>query len=544
VAAAPPPPPAPPAPAAAWAPGPAAERTGPLIPVDAADLPEPENTLPGPVPIAVSVPAALNRPPGAGAGDDSAAFLPGLRPDETSFIRSPLASLAPPPRAPAPPAPLDPSELPEPPRAAPPPAAARAWAPAPLPPPDPPTTPAEPVATPLQIAPPRAAPSPLSVVAPVDEGREPPPPPEPASPTNAAGMGVLLAVAAAAAVVVLSCAGGALWWSRGEAPPAAADLAAADAAALADEAPAAPTADEGPAAVIAAEEAPTDQGSAAEALAAEDPDADAPAAEDPDADAPDAGAPNEARPDDADAGPPPSTARRSASEDGVAEAVPAPRAAASRPPEPAPTAAAARADSAASRSRVEPEPTAEPVQPGAVDIDRLGRTAAKGKLSPSEVMELETIGRADDRFTRSRTILAMDARQKRSTSGEKRYLDELLSLPENKYNPLVLIDVARFDLNAKQYGRALERATLAERHWQRIPPELMADKKAQIYELEAKASKGLMHTAADEARQRELCLQAIRYWQRYAQQVAGRADLVELANRELAALEDIRKRLD
>jgi hypothetical protein len=53
-----------------------------------------------------------------------------------------------------------------------------------------------------------------------------------------------------------------------------------------------------------------------------------------------------------------------------------------------------------------------------------------------------------------------------------------------------------------------------------------------------------MHTAADEARQRELCLQAIRYWQRYAQQVAGRADLVEVANRELAALEDIRKRLD
>ncbi|MBL8614205.1 MAG: protein kinase [Deltaproteobacteria bacterium] len=545
-----------PPPAAApppWAQGPAPERTGPLLPADASDLPEPENTLPGPVPIAISVPAALNRPPGAGAGDDSAAFLPGLRPDETSFIRSPLASLAPAPRPAAPPTDLDPSELPEPaavaalvapPPAAPPPATR--WSSPPEPGPTP--LPAAPDATPLQVAPPRAAPSPLSVVAPVDEGREPPPAPEPPSPTNAAGIGVLVAVAAAAALVVLTCAGGALWWSREGAPSAVADAALVedgvavgappveDGARAADDAPVAAAAT---AEALAAEEQPS-----GEPIAAAPADAEALAAEEPDPVEPSAAPPAEA----GARAPTGANTRGDAGEDGVAEAVPVPRASAGRAPEPAPAPAAARADGGTSRSRTggepPPDPTLEPVQPGAVDIDRLGRSAAKGKLSPSEVMELETIGRSDERFTRSRTILAMDARQKRSTSGEKRYLDELLSLPENKYNPLVLIDVARFDLNAKQYGRALERASLAERHWQRIPPELMADKKAQIYELEAKASKGLMHTAADEARQRELCQQAIRYWQRYAQQVAGRADLVEVANRELASLEDIRKRLD
>ena len=96
----------------------------------------------------------------------------------------------------------------------------------------------------------------------------------------------------------------------------------------------------------------------------------------------------------------------------------------------------------------------------------------------------------------------------------------------------------------KAEAQALERANMAERHWQRLPPEVIAERKAQIYELQAKASRGLLNNTDDEARQRELVEQSLRFWRRYAQQVNSDTSLVEKANAEIASLEDIRRRLE
>jgi len=163
-------------------------------------------------------------------------------------------------------------------------------------------------------------------------------------------------------------------------------------------------------------------------------------------------------------------------------------------------------------------------------------------LGVHQRLDKETSGAlvfARDKSANQRLASAFETR-----AAEKRYLDELLSLPENAYNPAVLIDVGRYELNHKQYGKALERANLAERHWQRLPPEVIAERKAQIYELQARSSRGLLNNTDDEARQRELVDQCVRYWRRYAQQVSADAASTEKANAEIAALEDIRRRLE
>ena len=514
-----------------------AERTAPAL-ADAADLPEPENTVPAPVELPEPEPDP-EHVHGFAAVLPPAAALPDV-------VRAPLAALAPPLRP-------DPSRVP------------------------PVTEDAGSISLPLdgsnddndhaapvslRVEPPRPAPSPLRAVAPAAEGRASAPRPGASTHT---GLGGLLTVASVAAALMLVVLAGVLWARRSPAPASDdAALAAADVSAAAVVPSAAVGGADADAPMGAGEEGPlpidnTDAGDAAEAPPSTA--ADAPAALDPDGvpTAPSVDAVAAVEPDMGAAGaraerdgqsaapsqPPPQQRAGSVPTSSPSAAATASAAASSAGPSSAsaPPSATARAEAETRRARTASAST-PPAAPVAIDLDRLGKAAAAGKLSPAEVASIEGIGQADARFSRSRSVLAMDARQKRASAAEKRYLDELMSLPENRYDPLVLIDVARFDLNSKQYARAYERASAAERQWQRIPPALMAEKKAQIFELEAKASKGLMLGAADEARQRELCQQAIRYWQRYAQHVAGRPEQVAVAQRELAALEDIRARLD
>jgi hypothetical protein len=395
----------------------------------------------------------------------------------------------------------------------------------------------------------------LAEVAPrAERPPEPAPEPPPAS-DQGPRLGVLLGVAALAAIAVVACAGGGLWWSSQRAaeaelavaapppapeadPPAAVAVEAGspNTAVLAEEAPAAPPdeaddiADLADPRDLAAEPEPEPEPSVAEPVEA------AAAAPSP-------------RPAPEPAGRTPEPSARSAE-----RPAPSPR------PEPAPRSASVDRSASADRSAPvdrsgsadrsrsgEPGSPADPsadIGAEALDLDRLSRSAAKGALGPSDIMALETVGARDEDFTRSRTLLATDARKKRNPKAEKRYLDELLSLPENAYNPAVLIDMGRYELNHKSYAKALERANMAERHWQRLPPEVIAERKAQIYELQAKASRGLLNNTDDEARQRELVEQSLRFWRRYAQQVNSDTSLVEKANAEIASLEDIRRRLE
>ena len=124
----------------------------------------------------------------------------------------------------------------------------------------------------------------------------------------------------------------------------------------------------------------------------------------------------------------------------------------------------------------------------------------------------------------------------------RRYLDELMALPENQYNPVFLSDLARWYVNHGDYERALARAQTAERYWARLPSELVFAKKAEIYEVQAAAWQGRFYRTPE---QLDYLDNAIRTWERYEAHVAtkARTDLQTRARNEIARLQSLREKL-
>ena len=184
----------------------------------------------------------------------------------------------------------------------------------------------------------------------------------------------------------------------------------------------------------------------------------------------------------------------------------------------------------------------ETTEESTTNVGQYAAKAAQGTLSSTEVLMLEMMDTTDPEYTRSRLLLVMDARRKGDQRGMKRYLDDVMSQPENAYNPVVLTEYGRYYTNRGDYERALQKATLAERHWARIPSELIFVKKAEIYEIQAAAYQGLFYKSEDNL---DLLDKAIRGWVKYRDHAAtkSRGDLSAKASREISKLENIRNRL-
>jgi hypothetical protein len=157
-------------------------------------------------------------------------------------------------------------------------------------------------------------------------------------------------------------------------------------------------------------------------------------------------------------------------------------------------------------------------------------------------MVMEMIQEDDAAYDRSRMLLIMNAKSRQDSPAVKRYLDDLSRRPENSYNPVILVEHARYLVNTGDYRQALDKAALAERHWARLPSELVLAKKTEIYEIQAAASQGLFYRSEDDV---HLLDTALRGWQKYREHVdsLARSDLVARADREIAKLETTRKRL-
>ncbi|MCB9762921.1 MAG: protein kinase [Alphaproteobacteria bacterium] len=193
----------------------------------------------------------------------------------------------------------------------------------------------------------------------------------------------------------------------------------------------------------------------------------------------------------------------------------------------------------------EPDPLLDGEPEGSasdVNLDALAARALAGRLGSDGVAELESIAPSDPDYTRSRSLLLTDAEQRGDTSAVRGYLNQLMVLPENRYNAVYLSKEAVLMVNEKRYADALERANTAERYWARIPSDLVWSTKADIYEVQASSYQGLFYASGDDI---ELLEQAIRGWERYKTHAQGRdASRVARADSQIAKLEDIRRRLE
>jgi hypothetical protein len=160
------------------------------------------------------------------------------------------------------------------------------------------------------------------------------------------------------------------------------------------------------------------------------------------------------------------------------------------------------------------------------------------------IMALETVETTDPAFTRARSLLLMDAERRGDAGAAGRYLSDIMSLPENRYNPIFLTEQAREQIRSGRYDNALQSARTAERYWARIPSDLVFIKKAEIYEIQAAATQGLFY--ASDGSNVDLLEESIRLWERYKEHVSsnGRNDLTAHADAELATLNELRERLN
>ena len=195
----------------------------------------------------------------------------------------------------------------------------------------------------------------------------------------------------------------------------------------------------------------------------------------------------------------------------------------------------------ASLSLEEEDPTAYEV-PSRASLEAHASSAAAGNLSQDNIRKLERVPSTDGSFTRSRALLLMNAEANRNGKAVKRYLDQLMSMEENRYNPVYLSKRARWFANQRRYDKALQDAQKAEQHWARIAPELVFDTKTEIYEVEAASLQGMFYASED----LEALDQAIRSWLKYQRHVQSRErmDLVARSEEQIAKLEYARDRLD
>lgn len=178
------------------------------------------------------------------------------------------------------------------------------------------------------------------------------------------------------------------------------------------------------------------------------------------------------------------------------------------------------------------------------ELDRWSESAFEGELSASARTRLTEVPKTDPAFTRARTLLYLDAKAKGEDQSRDEHLAAMMALPENRYNPILLVETAQIAIDKKDWQQALKAAQTAEQHWARIPSNLVFSRKAMIYEIQALAHTGMFYGSDSEDRDR-LAL-AIRGWERYRSHVEtkARTDLVARADEHLAQLNEIQRRLE
>jgi hypothetical protein len=141
-------------------------------------------------------------------------------------------------------------------------------------------------------------------------------------------------------------------------------------------------------------------------------------------------------------------------------------------------------------------------------------------------------------------LLYQDAKARDDLDDREHYIGQVMSMSENQYNPQFLTEQAEIAIRREDYESALEKANLAERHWARLPSDLIFSRKAMIYEIQAGAYQGKFYDSGGE--DLDSLYQAIRAWEKYQRHVETRSreDLTVRAEDQLAKLYDMKKRLE
>jgi len=178
------------------------------------------------------------------------------------------------------------------------------------------------------------------------------------------------------------------------------------------------------------------------------------------------------------------------------------------------------------------------------ELSRWSASAFTGNLAPGAAERLTRVALDDPAFTRARTLLYLDAKAKGNNTVRREHLDLMMALPENGYNPVLLVERAQDAAALDDWESALDHARVAGQHWARMPSALIFSRRALIYEIEAVSHTGLFY--ASEGDDLDHLTQAIRSWERYREHVATQDEgkLLARAEKQLDRLYEVQRRVE
>jgi hypothetical protein len=176
-------------------------------------------------------------------------------------------------------------------------------------------------------------------------------------------------------------------------------------------------------------------------------------------------------------------------------------------------------------------------------LSAMGIRAQRGQLAAADRAALEAVDPTDPMYSRGYTLLYQDAKSRGDLPSRKIYLDRLMALPENNYRPELLIEAAQMAFDRRDWDGTIRWSNKAEQHWARLPSDMVFNRKALIFELQAGAwtNKFFASEGADD----EALGMAIRSWEKYRTHVASQPSqgLVARADQQLAKLHDAQARM-
>jgi hypothetical protein len=213
----------------------------------------------------------------------------------------------------------------------------------------------------------------------------------------------------------------------------------------------------------------------------------------------------------------------------VAKATPTPAPTPAPKATPAPTTQVAKATGAQSASDL------------LKNYDKTSELANSGKLSSADIAALQGVSAdSTDDFTKARLLVARNFKG-RNNDAYTRAMQEVLSVPENAYNPAYNIELAEGYLLSKKYKESVDAANRAERYKQRLPSGISYAYSVRMYEIKAKALEGQFNSTEDV----QYLDKAVDAWTRFITLATAQNDTarVKMAQDYVAKLEKIKGRL-
>jgi len=164
--------------------------------------------------------------------------------------------------------------------------------------------------------------------------------------------------------------------------------------------------------------------------------------------------------------------------------------------------------------------------------------ARRGRLSDDEVRRLRDIGAESSDFESSRSVLMAQYEAAGDRRAHCEVAGEVLRLDRNQADPQFNLEMGKCHLRQGRYQDALDSARVAELHAQDIPSRIRTDRQLKIWEVQAKAYKGLYQGSEN----LDYLDDSIAIWKRYRHlaQNTYRQREAERADGEIRALSELK----